>query len=84
MRIYEPDGHVVEIGESMEKVITRLFSGDLSHEQICKKTSMPKTFVLSVVEGIDTQIMIRKSSSVYQKKEKQNTKKGGFTNEKTR
>ncbi len=45
MRLYDPDGHVVEIGETMEAVVLRFYRQGSSVESICQKTGMPRQFV---------------------------------------
>lgn len=45
MRLYDLDGHIIEIGESMESSILRLHELGLSMEEIVKKTGMPNEFV---------------------------------------
>jgi catechol 2,3-dioxygenase-like lactoylglutathione lyase family enzyme len=45
MRLYDLDGHILEIGERMESAILRLNEQGLSMEEIMKKTGMPKGFV---------------------------------------
>ena len=45
MRLSDPDGHIIEIGESMGSSILRLHEQGLSMEEIIKKTGMPKEFV---------------------------------------
>lgn len=49
MRVYDPDGHIVEIGESMESVVLRFHSQGLSIDEISKRSSMPKEFVQMVI-----------------------------------
>jgi len=49
VRFYDPDNHIVEIGESMESVIQRLAKDGQSVEQIHQATSMPIDFIRSVV-----------------------------------
>lgn len=51
LRAYDPDGHVVEIGEAMDVVITRMFSQGWSMAQIVAKTGMPAAFVEAAVRG---------------------------------
>ena len=48
MRLYDLDGHILEIGESMESAILRLHEQGLSVQEIVKKTGMPKEFVEGV------------------------------------
>jgi catechol 2,3-dioxygenase-like lactoylglutathione lyase family enzyme len=45
MRLYDLDGHILEIGESMESAVRRLHEQGLTAEEIVKKTGMPKEFV---------------------------------------
>lgn len=48
IRIYDPDRHVIEIGESMEYVARRYLKTGMTVEQVAKKTQLP----LSQVEVI--------------------------------
>jgi len=45
IRFYDPDMHIVEVGEPMESVVKRLLSGGSSVEETSKRTSMPEEFV---------------------------------------
>lgn len=45
MRFYDPDFHIIEVGETMESVAIRYFRIGMSIEDICKKTSLPQEFV---------------------------------------
>jgi predicted enzyme related to lactoylglutathione lyase len=49
-RIYDPDNHIIEFGESMQDVIVRLYSSGLSIEEITKKSLMPIEFVNMVLK----------------------------------
>jgi len=44
-RIRDPDGHIVEFGESMETTVRRLNTQGLSLEEIVKKSLMPMEFI---------------------------------------
>jgi catechol 2,3-dioxygenase-like lactoylglutathione lyase family enzyme len=44
-RFYDPDGHIVEIGEPMEVVVRRFRREGKSVEDIARKTSLPRDFV---------------------------------------
>jgi uncharacterized glyoxalase superfamily protein PhnB len=50
MRLYDPDGHIVEIGETMEGVVWRLHRQGGSIESIREKTGMPGEFVEHVIQ----------------------------------
>jgi len=50
MRLYDLDGHIIEIGETMEAVILRFHSQGFSLEDIVEKSSMPREFVEQVIE----------------------------------
>ena len=56
VRIYDPDGHVIEVGESMEYVVKRFYSGGMTAEETAKKTQMP----LDVVKKICRDFIIRR------------------------
>jgi hypothetical protein len=45
IRFYDPDKHIVEVGESMESVVKRFLSKGLSIEDTVKSTLMPEEFV---------------------------------------
>jgi len=53
-RIYDPDNHIIEFAEPMTVVIERLYDNGLTHNQIIKKSLMPKEFVLDVIGKIDS------------------------------
>lgn len=45
IRFYDPDKHIVEVGEPMESVVKRFLSEGLSVEETAKRTLMPEEFV---------------------------------------
>lgn len=49
IRFYDPDEHIVEIGEPMPAVIFRLAGGGLSSAQIAERTSMPEEIVKQIL-----------------------------------
>lgn len=49
MRLYDPDGFIVEVGETMQAVVRRFYGQGLSLEQVSAKTSMPLEFVERVI-----------------------------------
>jgi catechol 2,3-dioxygenase-like lactoylglutathione lyase family enzyme len=51
MRLYDPDGHIVEIGETMEAVVLRFHKLGLSPESINQKTGMPLPFVVGAIDA---------------------------------
>lgn len=48
VRFYDPDGHIVEIGEPMDCVVRRLLGDGLSPEEVSKRTMMPIEFIDTV------------------------------------
>ena len=50
MRLYDPDGHVIEIGETMEATVQRLYHQGLSIARVHEITAMPMEFVESVLQ----------------------------------
>jgi len=49
-RVYDPDGHIVELGEPMPVVILRFVAEGLSAEAIAQRTSMPLEIVQQIVQ----------------------------------
>ena len=52
-RLYDPDGHIVEIGEPMPVVIKRFLDKGMSPEDVSEATSMPLEFVKMVARGAE-------------------------------
>lgn len=48
IRLYDPDGHVIEIGETLEYVVRRFLKEGMTVEQTAEKTQL----ALSVIESI--------------------------------
>jgi predicted enzyme related to lactoylglutathione lyase len=51
-RFYDPDGHVIEVGEAMEAVVARLHGAGKTVAEIVAAIGIPEEFVKEVVEGI--------------------------------
>lgn len=49
-RFYDPDGHIIEIGETMEAVVWRFYEQGLSIDMISEKSSMPSEFIEGVIK----------------------------------
>lgn len=45
VRFYDPDLHIIEVGESMVSVVKRFAAGGMSAEEISKRTQHPMEFV---------------------------------------
>jgi catechol 2,3-dioxygenase-like lactoylglutathione lyase family enzyme len=45
VRFYDPDGHIIEVGESMETVFKRFQSQGMSVEEVAERTMHPVDFV---------------------------------------
>jgi catechol 2,3-dioxygenase-like lactoylglutathione lyase family enzyme len=45
IRFYDPDKHIIEVGEPMESVAKRLLSKGLSIQETAKRTLMPEEFI---------------------------------------
>jgi hypothetical protein len=52
MRVYDPDGHVLEIAETMESTVQRFAHQGLSVEDICKRTGMPRAYVEAALSAL--------------------------------
>ncbi len=45
IRFYDPDGHIIEVGESMEAVVRRFSAEGLQPEEIAARVGMPIEFI---------------------------------------
>jgi catechol 2,3-dioxygenase-like lactoylglutathione lyase family enzyme len=52
-RVYDYDGHIVEIGEPMETVVIRFYKEGKTIEEITKKTSLDRAFIETLIETIN-------------------------------
>ncbi len=50
MRLYDPDGHVIEIGEPMETAVRRFHQQGWSIERIAEKTGMSREFIEGAIQ----------------------------------
>ena len=50
MRLYDPDGHILEIGEPLEATVQRFYRQGWSIDRIREKTGMPREFIEGVVK----------------------------------
>lgn len=49
IRFYDPDMHMIEVGESMETVVKRFIDQGMSIEETAKRTQYPIEFVKSCI-----------------------------------
>jgi catechol 2,3-dioxygenase-like lactoylglutathione lyase family enzyme len=49
MRFYDPDGHMLEVGEPMDVTARRLHRSGMTVEQIIQKTGLPREYILNAV-----------------------------------
>lgn len=49
LRFYDPDGFIVEVGETMEAVVRRLHAQGLPLEEVSRRSSMPVEFIQQVI-----------------------------------
>ena len=50
VRFYDPDGHIIEVGESMESVFKRFHQEGLSVQQVAERTMHPVDFVRRYIQ----------------------------------
>lgn len=48
IRFYDPDNHMIEVGESMDSVIRKFFDDGMSVEDIAEKTGYPVEYVVDL------------------------------------
>jgi catechol 2,3-dioxygenase-like lactoylglutathione lyase family enzyme len=49
LRFYDPNGFIVEVGETMEAVVRRLYAQGLSMDEVSRRSSMPVEFIQKVI-----------------------------------
>lgn len=52
IRFYDPDGHIIEVGEPMPLVVIRHLFAGMSPEEVHQKTMMPLEIVSSIWQSI--------------------------------
>ncbi|MBQ9983669.1 MAG: VOC family protein [Lachnospiraceae bacterium] len=52
IRIYDPDGHIIEVGESLEYVAKRYLKQGVSVEEAARKTQLPLSQVEEIAKGV--------------------------------
>ena len=50
MRFYDPDGHIIEIGETMSAVVWRYYEQGSSIDIISEKSGMPRDYIEGVIK----------------------------------
>jgi hypothetical protein len=50
-RIYDPDGHIVEVGEAIPVFVTRFLSQGMTIQQVAERTSVPEEAVRQIAES---------------------------------
>jgi len=53
LRFYDPDKHIIEIGETMESVIERLYKEGYNRERIANKSSIPKNYIDKTIKKLN-------------------------------
>ena len=50
MRFYDPDRHLIEVGETLETFVKRLSNENMTPEQVAEKTSIPLSAVNELIK----------------------------------
>lgn len=51
VRLYDPDGHIVEVGEDMTRVVKRFAAGGMTPEQIAQRMDVSLAYVREQLEA---------------------------------
>ncbi|MDO5154297.1 MAG: VOC family protein [Eubacteriales bacterium] len=51
IRIYDPDGHILEIGEAMPAVVQRFLDSGMSIEQVAQRMGIPLEYLTQPPQG---------------------------------
>ena len=52
-RMYDPDEHIVEIGEPIPVFVSRFLAQGMSVEEVAERTSVPKEAIQQIAEGVN-------------------------------
>ena len=58
MRLYDPDGQIIEVGEPIETAIRRFYQQGWSIDRVAEKTGMPHEFVERVIKEYDVSAQV--------------------------
>ena len=48
IRFYDPDNHIIEVGESLESLVKKFINEGMSEEDISKRTGLPEEVVMGL------------------------------------
>ena len=51
VRFYDPDGHIIEVGETLEAVIRRFLASGMSAQQVAERMDVPLKLIKKYVNG---------------------------------
>lgn len=51
IRFYDPDGHIIEVGENMEAVVRRFIRQGLTEEETAARMDVPFDYIISCLKG---------------------------------
>ena len=51
VRFYDPDGHIIEVGETLEAVIRRFLASGMSAQQVAERMDVPLKLIKKYVKG---------------------------------
>ena len=51
VRFYDPDGHIIEVGENLKAVCRRFLDGGMTEEQVAKRMDVPFKFVRGCIRA---------------------------------
>lgn len=49
VRFYDPDGHIIEVGEMIRAVIERFLKSGMTHEEVAVRMDVPVEYVRNVI-----------------------------------
>ncbi|WMJ82695.1 VOC family protein [Oscillospiraceae bacterium LTW-04] len=52
VRLYDPDGHIVEVGENMAVVVRRFLAGGMTVAETARRMEVPEAFILANREDV--------------------------------
>ncbi len=53
LRFYDPDGHLIEVGESLDSFVYRFYKQGMTIEQVASRTSVSKEYIVHVIDRFE-------------------------------
>lgn len=60
VRFYDPDKHIIEVGENLKIVVKRLFESGMKIDEIAKKTFLTEKYIQRLLNNVNNSSLLNK------------------------